>query len=89
MILAGLIAGAIAKLIMPGHDRSGIVVTILLCIGGSIVAGMLGRAMGWYQEGETAGFISSVGGAVILLSIYRAIVNEQRRGAESVSIRNI
>jgi uncharacterized membrane protein YeaQ/YmgE (transglycosylase-associated protein family) len=71
MILIGLIAGAIAKFITPGTDRGGIVVTILLGIGGSTVAGLIGRAFGWSHDGEPAGFIASIGGAMILLALYR------------------
>lgn len=74
MIIVGLIVGALAKLIMPGRDPGGFIITILLGIAGSLVAGFLGRAVGWYQPGEPAGFITSVIGAVILLAIYRLIV---------------
>ena len=74
MIIVGLIVGALAKLIMPGRDPGGIIITILLGIAGSLVAGFLGRAVGWYREGEPVGFIASVIGAVILLAIYRFIV---------------
>src|SRR5207248_3910318 len=77
MIIVGLIVGAIAKLIMPGHDPGGIGVTILLGIAGSIVAGFLGRAVGWYAEGQSAGFIASIVGAVILLAIYRVIIGRR------------
>ena len=73
MIVVGLIVGALAKLVMPGNDPGGIIVTMLLGIGGSVVAGFLGRAVGWYREGEPVGFIASVVGAVILLAIYRLI----------------
>jgi uncharacterized membrane protein YeaQ/YmgE (transglycosylase-associated protein family) len=74
MIVVGLIVGALAKLIMPGRDPGGIIITILLGIAGSLVAGFLGRAVGWYREGEPIGFIASVIGAIILLAIYRFIV---------------
>ena len=74
MIVVGLIVGALAKLVMPGNDPGGIIITMLLGIGGSVVAGFLGRAVGWYREGEPVGFIASVVGAVILLAIYRLIV---------------
>ncbi len=73
MIVVGLIVGAIAKLLMPGRDPGGFVVTILLGVGGSVLAGMLGRAVGWYTPGEPVGFISSIVGAIILLAIYRLI----------------
>lgn len=74
MIVVGLIVGALAKLIMPGRDPGGVIVTILLGIGGSIMAGLLGRAVGWYGPGQPVGFIASVIGAIILLAIYRLIV---------------
>jgi uncharacterized membrane protein YeaQ/YmgE (transglycosylase-associated protein family) len=74
MIVVGLIVGALAKLIMPGRDPGGIIITILLGIAGSLVAGFLGRAVGWYREGEPIGFIASVIGAIVLLAIYRFIV---------------
>jgi len=77
MIIVGLIVGALAKLIMPGHDPGGIVVTILLGIGGSILAGFLGRAVGWYAEGQPVGFIASVIGAIIILAIYRVIIGRR------------
>jgi len=74
MIIVGLIVGALAKLIMPGRDPGGMIVTMLLGIAGSLVAGFLGRAVGWYREGDPVGFIASIIGAVILLGIYRLIV---------------
>ena len=69
-----------AKAIMPGDDPGGIIVTMLLGIAGSILAGFLGRAVGWYAAGEPAGFIASIIGAVILLAIYRAIIGRGRTG---------
>lgn len=72
-LLIGLVVGAIAKLIMPGKDPGGIIITILLGIAGAFLAGFLGRAMHWYAEGDPAGFIASVIGAIILLVIYRLI----------------
>jgi len=80
MIVVGLIVGALAKLIMPGHDPGGIIVTILLGIGGSILAGLIGRAVGWYREGEPVGFIASVIGAVVILAIYRLIIGRTAGG---------
>ncbi len=72
-IIIGLIVGAVAKLIMPGRDPGGIIVTILLGIGGSLVATWIGQAVGWYRPGQGAGFIASVVGAIIILAIYRAV----------------
>jgi uncharacterized membrane protein YeaQ/YmgE (transglycosylase-associated protein family) len=80
MIVVGLIVGALAKLIMPGRDPGGIIVTILLGIAGSVVAGLIGRAVGWYSEGQPAGFIASIIGAIILLAIYRLIIGRTAGG---------
>jgi len=77
MIIVGLIVGAIAKLLMPGRDPGGIIVTMLLGIAGSILAGFLGRSIGWYQQGEPVGFLASVIGAIIILAIYRLIVGRR------------
>jgi uncharacterized membrane protein YeaQ/YmgE (transglycosylase-associated protein family) len=68
--LIGLVIGAVAKLIMPGKDPGGIWITMLLGIAGSFIASWLGRLVGWYQEGQSAGFIMSVVGALILLALY-------------------
>ena len=68
--LIGLIVGAVAKLLMPGRDPGGIIMTILLGIAGSLVATWAGRAMGLYTEGQSAGFIMSVIGAILLLAVY-------------------
>jgi uncharacterized membrane protein YeaQ/YmgE (transglycosylase-associated protein family) len=72
-IIFGLIVGAIAKLVMPGRDPGGWIVTILLGIAGAVIAGWLGRAAGWYGEGQGAGWITSIVGAIILLAIYRLL----------------
>lgn len=71
MAVIGLIAGAVAKLLMPGKDPGGLVVTMLLGLAGSFVAGLVGRGLGVYSEGWTAGFIASVVGAIVLLAVYR------------------
>lgn len=76
-IVIGLIVGAIAKLIMPGRDPGGIIITILLGIAGSVVATWIGQAAHWYAPGESAGFIASIIGAVIILAIYRFIVSRR------------
>jgi uncharacterized membrane protein YeaQ/YmgE (transglycosylase-associated protein family) len=70
-ILFGLVAGVIAKLIMPGKDPGGFIVTILLGIAGALLGGFIGRALGMYGEGEGAGMLMSIGGAFLLLVIYR------------------
>lgn len=71
--IIGLIVGALAKLVMPGKDPGGILITMALGIAGSIVATYLGRFAGWYREGQSAGFIMSILGAVLLLAVYRLI----------------
>ena len=77
-IVVGGIAGAIAKLLMPGKDPGGCIVTILLGIAGALLAGFLGRAIGWYGEGEGAGFIAAIVGAFVILLIYRLVLARRR-----------
>ena len=72
-LLIGLVIGAVAKLLMPGKDPGGFIVTMLIGIAGSFVATYAGRALGWYQEGQAAGFIMSVLGAIVLLALYHMI----------------
>ena len=72
-IVLGLVIGVVAKLIHPGRENMGLVVTILLGIAGSFLAGIIGQAIGWYQAGQGAGFIASVVVAIILLAIYGKI----------------
>ncbi len=72
-LIIGLIIGAVAKLLMPGKDPGGIIVTMLLGIAGSFVGTFIGRMFGHYQNGSSAGFIMSVIGAIILLIIYRLL----------------
>ena len=76
--IIGLVVGAVAKLLMPGKDPGGIWITMGLGILGSIVATYLGRVVGWYQEGQPAGFIASVIGAVVLLVIYHLIARNKQ-----------
>ena len=70
-IIIGLVIGAVAKLLMPGKDPGGFIITILLGIAGSFIAEFVGRALHWYSEGEPAGFIAAVVGAIVLLFLYR------------------
>lgn len=77
-LIIGLIVGALAKLIMPGKDPGGFIITILLGVAGAFIAGWLGQAFGWYEAGESPGIIMSVIGAVILLAIYRAVIGRRR-----------
>ena len=76
-ILIGFVIGLVAKFLMPGKDPGGFIITILLGIAGSFLAGVLGRALGWYREGESAGFIFSVVGAILLLVLYRLFFNKR------------
>lgn len=70
-LIIGLVIGAVAKLIMPGKDPGGIIITMLLGVAGSFIATYIGQAVGWYPAGSSAGFIMSVVGALILLFVYR------------------
>lgn len=72
-IIAGLIVGALAKLVMPGRDPGGIFITIILGIGGALLGTFLGRSLGFYAGDEGAGIIMSILGAIVLLAIYRAM----------------
>ncbi|MBS1118489.1 MAG: Transglycosylase associated protein [Deltaproteobacteria bacterium] len=77
MLIIGLVIGALAKLVMPGKDPGGILITMLIGVAGSLIAGFLGRSMHWYGPNEGAGFIASVIGALILLGGYRLIVGRR------------
>ena len=77
VLLIGLVIGAVAKFVMPGKDPGGFIVTILIGIAGSLVGTWLGRTIGLYQEGRSAGFIMSVVGALLLLGIYHLIRRRQ------------
>jgi uncharacterized membrane protein YeaQ/YmgE (transglycosylase-associated protein family) len=72
-IVIGGIAGGIAKLLMPGRDPGGCLITILLGVAGALIAGWLGHAVGWYGQDDKAGFIAAIVGAFILLGIYRLV----------------
>jgi uncharacterized membrane protein YeaQ/YmgE (transglycosylase-associated protein family) len=76
-IIFGLIVGIIGKFLMPGRDPGGIIVTILLGIGGALLGGWIGQALGLYREGEPAGFIMAVIGAIVLLLLYRLFVGRR------------
>jgi uncharacterized membrane protein YeaQ/YmgE (transglycosylase-associated protein family) len=77
-LLIGLVAGALGKLIMPGRDPGGIIVTILIGIAGALLGGFVGRAMGFYGPNESAGWLMSIVGAILLLVIYRVAVGRRR-----------
>lgn len=76
-IVVGLLAGAIAKLLMPGRDPGGCFVTILLGIAGALLAGFIGKSVGWYKEGDAAGFIAAVVGAFLILLVYRLVLRRR------------
>ena len=77
-ILFGLVVGALAKFLMPGRDGGGVLLTILLGIGGALLGGFLGRALGLYQPGEPAGFVGALVGAVLVLFLYRVMAGRRR-----------
>jgi uncharacterized membrane protein YeaQ/YmgE (transglycosylase-associated protein family) len=76
-IVFGLIVGALAKLLMPGRDPGGIIVTSLIGIAGAVLGGFIGRALGMYGPEDAAGFVMALIGAVVLLVIYRAVVGRR------------
>jgi len=76
-ILVGLIAGIIAKFLLPGRDPGGCIITILLGIAGAFVATYLGKFLGIYEPGETAGFIGAIIGALIILLLYRVFLKKK------------
>jgi uncharacterized membrane protein YeaQ/YmgE (transglycosylase-associated protein family) len=77
-ILFGLVVGIIAKLLMPGRDPGGFIITMLLGVAGALLGGFIGRAMGLYGPNEGAGWIVSILGAVVLLAIYRMVVRPRQ-----------
>ena len=79
MIFVGLLVGVVAKILMPGSDPGGLIITILIGIAGSIIAGFLGRSVGWYGDGEPVGFLASILGAILLLFVYRALTGRGKR----------
>ena len=72
-ILFGLIVGIVAKLLMPGRDPGGFIITIFLGIAGALVGGFIGRFLGFYGPGQPAGFLMAVLGSILLLMLYRAL----------------
>jgi uncharacterized membrane protein YeaQ/YmgE (transglycosylase-associated protein family) len=77
-LIVGLIVGAIAKLLMPGRDPGGFIITMVIGVAGAFLAHFVGAQLGWYGDGETAGFIASIIGAVVLLAIYRAFTGRHQ-----------
>jgi uncharacterized membrane protein YeaQ/YmgE (transglycosylase-associated protein family) len=80
VIVIGFLAGLVAKLLMPGRDPGGFIVTILLGIAGAFVATYLGQAVGWYRADEGAGFIGAIVGSIVILAIYRWIAGRRSAG---------
>ena len=76
-IVSGIIIGALAKLVMPGRDPGGILVTMVIGICGALIGGFLGRSLGFYGPGEPAGWLMSILGAIILLALYRMFVGRR------------
>lgn len=76
-ILFGLVVGVVCKLLMPGRDPGGFILTILLGIAGALVGGFLGQTLGLYRQGEPAGFVMAVIGSIILLIIYRMVAGRR------------
>lgn len=74
----GLVVGIVAKAVMPGRDPGGFIITALIGIAGAFLANAIGRAAGWYAQGEPAGFLAAVGGAIILLALYRMAFGRRR-----------
>jgi len=83
MVIVGFVVGLIARAVMPGDQKLGLIMTAVLGIVGALVAGFLGQALGWYQAGEPAGFIASIIGAVILLFIYMKVAARPSGGSST------
>ena len=79
-IIIGFLAGVVAKLLTPGRDPGGFIVTTVLGIVGAIIATYLGQAIGWYRADQGAGFLGAVVGAIIILAIYHLFVGRQSEG---------
>jgi uncharacterized membrane protein YeaQ/YmgE (transglycosylase-associated protein family) len=77
-LLIGLLAGALARLIMPGRGPRGCIITILLGVAGAFLATYLGQSVGWYRAGERAGFLGAVAGAALILLLYRALIPRRK-----------
>jgi uncharacterized membrane protein YeaQ/YmgE (transglycosylase-associated protein family) len=76
-IVFGLLVGIVARFLMPGRDPGGFVITAIIGIVGALLGGYLGRAIGWYREGEAAGFVMAVVGSIVLLALYRLVVGRR------------
>lgn len=76
-IFIGFFAGLIARMITPGRDPSGCIITIILGIAGAVLAGFLGQKLHWYEAGERAGFLAAIVGAVLILIVYRIVAGRR------------
>lgn len=76
-LIIGVVVGALAKLVMPGKDPGGVIITMLLGVAGAFIAGFLGHSLGWYEVGEGPGIIASILGAMVLLGVYRATLGRK------------
>ena len=79
-LIIGLLAGLVARFLMPGRDAAGFIVTMVLGVAGAFLATWLGQQLGWYREGQTAGFIGAVVGAIIILVLYRLLFRQRAAG---------
>ena len=86
-LVIGLVVGLVAKALMPGKDPGGFFITALIGIAGAFIAHFVGRAMNWYADGEPAGFIASVIGAIALLAIYRMVIGRKQIGGSGPIIK--
>jgi uncharacterized membrane protein YeaQ/YmgE (transglycosylase-associated protein family) len=75
-VVFGLVVGVVAKLLTPGKDPGGLIVTVLIGIAGAVVGGFIGRSLGWYAPGEPAGFLMATVGAILLLVLYRSVTKK-------------
>jgi len=83
MAIVGFVVGLIARAILPGEQKLGIILTTILGIVGSLVAGFAGQALGWYQAGQPANFIASVVGAIVVLFVYTKVAGASAGGGSA------
>jgi uncharacterized membrane protein YeaQ/YmgE (transglycosylase-associated protein family) len=76
MVIVGFVVGLVARALLPGDQKLGLIMTAVLGIVGSLLAGVLGQAVGWYQAGQGAGFLGSVVGAIVVLFVYSKVVSK-------------
>lgn len=83
MVIIGFVVGLIARALLPGEQKLGLIMTAVLGIVGSVVAGFIGQAVGWYQPGQPAGFIASVVGAIVVLFVYSKVAGSGSSGGSA------